>query len=535
MIPHFDITGCTLPALHFGRILHQEVMDNTCGVIRVEHVTAEDFDSYAQSFLSLGFTLASRHSFGAASFCAYTKNDLCVFLSYFPETEQLRIVSEESSTYLRYTNQSGAAVLASSEGASADVYQPLLTQIDLEDFGLSYLLRLSNGRFIVVDGGWDFEPEADKLMAEMQRQSPFEKPRIAAWIFTHPHDDHYPCFITFCKKYSQDVVIEAFLYSFPPLTDETIEKFPRIDQEYPHLALFDSWVQKIGAPVFRPHTGQIYQIGDTKIEILSSPDDICNYPADVNTLSLIFKMTIANQTILFSADGQLDEVKLAQRYGTYLKSDILQIAHHGFNGGSDTCYKLIDPAVCLIPSNERTFLRYMGYFNAYNRTLIYDLNVQDFLIGGQPKITLYNQNQACPNIILPLPYTPRPNGRQLMLERSHEIQKQMGAKSWFFGDMTWECCKFSILNPVYPTGTVYANLYFGERSEMIRHIKITVPGYTVKKVDFSVPGDIDGDALYFNRQSLKAKGIPTDKPFAVHFLSETPIVIWSKNEPVYVY
>ena len=43
------------------------------------------------------------------------------------------------------------------------VVTPEITQIALEDFGMSYVIRLSDGRFIVIDGGRDFEPESDKL------------------------------------------------------------------------------------------------------------------------------------------------------------------------------------------------------------------------------------------------------------------------------------------------------------------------------------------------------------------------------------
>lgn len=523
-----------IPAPDFGEILNRESMGENCHIIRMEQVSDDDFDHYAGSFPSQGFTKAAQYSLGPSHFYIFTKDALAVFLTYFPETQQLRIVCEEDTMYLRFLTPSGIADFSCDEGTPC---QPMLTQIDLEDFGLSYLIRLADGRFVVIDGGWDFECEADKLMTALRKQSPTQTPRIAAWIFTHPHEDHYPCFSTFCEKYSGDVKIEALLYSFPPMAGETLENFPRLnnERELERLRLFEDWISKIGAPVIRPHTGQVYKFGDVQLEILSSPDDLCRYPADVNALSLITRLTVCGQSILFCADGLLDEVLLSQRYGAYLKSDILQVTHHGFNGGSEECYRLVDPSVCLVPSNERTYLRYMAYFNSYNRALIYDMNVQDFLIGGQPQVHLYAQQTADPNIVLTLPYTPRPNGRQLIMDRAHELQKQMGANSWYFGDMTWDSCKFSILNPVYPTATICANLYFGERTKMIRRIKITVTGYSVKKIDFANPDDIDGDAFIHNTQSLTNKGIPTDETFSVHFLCDTPIVIWSDKEPVYVY
>ena len=69
---------------------------------------------------------------------------------------------------------------------------------------------------------------------------------------------------------------------------------------------------------------------------------------------------------------------MAERYGSYLKSDILQITHHGFNGGSMEAYALVNPDVCLAPVDEETFFCNMGYYHKSNQSLIYHLNVQDF-------------------------------------------------------------------------------------------------------------------------------------------------------------
>ena len=48
--------------------------------------------------------------------------------------------------------------------------------------------------------------------------------------------------------------------------------------------------------------------------------------------------------------------QIAYIYGDYLKSDVLQVTHHGLIGGEIGLYKYIDPEVCLWSTSEKRFL-----------------------------------------------------------------------------------------------------------------------------------------------------------------------------------
>ncbi len=529
-----------IPDFGFGRVIFEE-RNTDCQIIRLENVTLGDFKGYVQMLEASLYGKVAENLLGETIFCTYRRGETALYLGYSHQIEQMLLVGEYRSAYLKYVDEDGVARLNCKETVDREPVDSLLTQIDLEEFGFSCVIRLNDGSFLIIDGGWDFEQEADKLMEALVTQSRDDKPRIAAWIITHPHCDHYRCFITFYQKYGQDVKIESVLYHFPELTDESVLLYPGLGraQELEYSRRFEQVVAASGVDVIRPHTGQIYEVSNARLEVIASPDDVWKYPCDVNNLSIVIKMTIENQSILFCSDCQMETMKLARKYGSYLKSDILQITHHGFNGGSIACYKLIDPKVCLIPANENLFCRYMGYFSESNRFLLYDLNVQDVLIGGRQVIDMYEPKRQHTNwrknIVVELPYTPRLNGRQLMFDRIRELQAEQGAKSWVFADMTWEECKFSFLNPSFMKGTVYASLYFEERAELIRDIKITVPGYTVTKIDFENPEDIEADAFVRNTASLTKMGIPEGKRFTLHFLCETPMVIWGEKQPVYVH
>lgn len=504
----------SIPELNFGTLQYQEVEGPGCAVLSLGDVPPKAFAKYVSDMAEMGYICQERHCLGSGSFYAFVRGDSALFLNYYPEIRQMRFVGEQNSRYYRLQDRLGGWQLPS-----------LLTQIDLEDHGMSYLLRLSDGRFLILDGGRGWDPEADKLMRQLKSQSPDEKPVIAAWIFTHPHIDHYPCFLTFYEKYRDQVVIQAFLYNFPELTEEAIARNPKILEkgEKEYLERMEQYVTEHGALVVRPHTGQVYQFANVRMEVLASLDDTAFYPCGVNAFSLVLRMFIEGQSILFCADSQLEQAALAERYGTYLKSDILQVTHHGFDGGTTRCYSLVSPSVCLAPVEEELFYGYMSPYYEANKTLIYDLDVQEIRTGS-------NGDQ-----VLTLPYHAKPNGKYQLFEKAREWQKKLGARSWVFADLTWDTCKFSLLNATFFEGVVSADLYFENPADTIRSIKITVPACTVKRVDFADESCIDGDALYFNPSSLKKMGIPEGKTFTVHFLSDRPMVIWGKLEPVYTY
>jgi hypothetical protein len=88
-------------------------------------------------------------------------------------------------------------------------------------------------------------------------------------------------------------------------------------------------------------------------------------------------------------------------YGSTLKSDIMQIAHHGYSGGSTTLYQNVDPSWTLWPTNqtcfeERTTGGGIGNAQSQNRwarnnSICYvgdgDIEILKF-VGGTSKISV---------------------------------------------------------------------------------------------------------------------------------------------------
>ncbi|MBQ4630262.1 MAG: hypothetical protein IJB70_04675 [Clostridia bacterium] len=501
-----------IPEIKFGDIIYKSHEGQGVYVHNYEKVYGCEFESYIADLKDVGFEVVKAYKLASNSFYTLKNGNDLVFAAYYPGVREMRIVEEPNSNWLEFKDNGGMPKV-----------QSTVTQIDLEDFGLSYVIRLCDNRFIVFDGGWEFEPDADKLMKCLSEQTTEGKPVIAAWIMTHPHLDHYRCYFEFIRKYADDVTVECLMYNFPDAKESELEAIPALktDDEIEHLPRFYKAVEAQGTPVYRIHTGQVFDIANAHMEVLASPDDTMTQPLICfNKTSLVFKMTIDGQVILWTGDSNFVETKLARRWGSYLKADIFQIPHHGFNGGRIEEFDLIDPVTVFAPVEDVDCFRTIDYYYDFNYHLMYNMNVEEIYTGSIGSVTLK------------LPHKPCANAKKMLLDKIEYHRKALGLKTWLFEGVTTEDCTFTFINSTRGA-VVFANLIFEDGKKNVAKIKIDVPGGCVSHKNILNPNDADGDALFFNRASLKIKGVEPGSRFAVRFSSSEPIVIKWKNPADY--
>ena len=505
----------TFPA--FGETDFAEATENPRTQLTVIQGVSEDsYNAYRSLLLENGFSLYEERSTELHLYSAFRQENSAVFLNFYSSLKELYIVAEEDSGYFSYTD------------TSRDIsVQPQITQISLEDFGMSYVIRLSDGRFIVIDGGRHFEPDQDRIFRRLKSSSPYETPVIAAWIFTHPHPDHFYCFIGFAERYGDRVEIEKFLFNFPMAED--LEHYPGLDfqdgrftgntKPTRYLGLLWERIESIGAPVYTAHTGQKYRIGDADCEILASMDDAITKDTNINAASLVTRMELAGQVILWAGDSAFSIVKPVQKHGSHLKADILQIPHHGFGSGSSDAeiagYKLIRPHTCLLPVSDYNAFTVFSAFIPSTNYLMSTLPEVEEVIAGTPQRTIT------------LPYTPHAGAKEELKHKYLSGRDNCGARTWIFTELSTakeEDFLFTILNPTTSDVTVQIELFFEESFRKIRYIKTVVEEGTIRRVNI-VGDDVNSESVYFNWLSLKAQGIPENAPFAVRFMSDIPVVV----------
>ena len=84
-----------------------------------------------------------------------------------------------------------------------------------------------------------------------------------------------------------------------------------------------------------------------KLKVLSPGKELTN---DINDNSIVMKLEYLSFYCLFTGDiSKSIEQKLIKEYGSYLKSEVLKVAHHGSGTSSDESFvKMVNPKISLI-------------------------------------------------------------------------------------------------------------------------------------------------------------------------------------------
>ena len=263
--------------------------------------------------------------------------------------------------------------------------------------GMSYVLQCDDGSFVVIDGGMDYD--AEPLYSYLQTVTGQAVPRITAWILTHNHADHTYAFIHIAQNHSQEIVVESVIYDFPG------EDFFQIIQPVtiPELKMVEAAIDTFGARRVVPASGTVFTFGSLKLHVLFTWRDLPplgTQPQNptTNDTSLVFRLEEAGQTILFLADVQeAGNRVMMERYGKALKSDVVQVAHHGERSTIEEFYRLTDPKILLWPA-KRQWAQALAICKM-NRYLLTQSNVEQIFLAGDGTLALP----------LPLTVTDNPN------------------------------------------------------------------------------------------------------------------------------
>ncbi len=216
---------------------------------------------------------------------------------------------------------------------------------ETSEFMMSFVIATEKNNCIVIDGGRPMDMPSLKEVINGRH--------ISAWILTHPHSDHISGFIDEMEKNSGSAFdIEAVYYNFPSYNklidnhdvpdyayfrselEETLPSFINIEDRFSDIA-------------HHPVRGDTIDIDEIHIEFLFSVRDGL-YANLMNDSSLVFKITTKDTSVLFMGDLGPDAGDILFREsGDKLKSDIVQMAHHGHMNVSMEVYAAIKPDVCL--------------------------------------------------------------------------------------------------------------------------------------------------------------------------------------------
>lgn len=298
----------------------------------------EDYLAACKYYEEEGYTLWSSNVVGNALSSVYVNGDAYANVMYNGNKRELYLGESES----------GASAFPEG-GEDIDYFdEPTITQHYSDDInGMCYFIKLSDGSFIVVDGGYEADlDDAFKTLAKLNGSE--YGIHIRAWIITHSHGDHYEMFDCFSKKYASRVTLDTVMFS-------PLDKVNAYQQDVYLNGLVYTAADRFGAETCHVFTGMSFIYGDITLEFLASPEHIykTSDPRDFNETSVVFRIRNDEGSMIFLADcGEYVCDWIVDTYGEALKSDMVQLAHHGCETATIAVYEMIAAETLFCPSSE---------------------------------------------------------------------------------------------------------------------------------------------------------------------------------------
>ena len=321
-------------------------------MIHISDATADDFNDYCNKVAEKGFSLIFKRSVANNLFATFTNESEYIYVYFTDYNKQMRIMTGPAQSLL----------LGDYSVCTRKEVTPYIASVPQPEMGEGYIVRLPDGRFIIQDGGYEGDDRVYNTLRELVGD---EEIIIAAWFISHPHADHYPAFTDFIKNHSSDsdVTVERVIHNYGHIDMLTtsakyVDPIPVADV----LAFYET-LEKYAPdiPVFKAHTGQLISFGSATVEILYTVEDIIPEPiTNPNDSSMVIRIKIGEDSLILLNDTCYASGPIIHDlWGAYLKTDIVQIAHHGMWPSVESIYHDIAGEVVLVPNLCKYFKEYI--------------------------------------------------------------------------------------------------------------------------------------------------------------------------------
>ena len=354
MKKEYRITEGTLPAYVGGK---QSVMDAADGIdlLLVQETNKSEYEGFCNALKADGYSVYVTRILNGNIYTTFTKGGDFVHTHFAPSNNTVKVTMGDVSDL---PTRKEDAVIKS-------VCQPKLTFVAQRadkpehephtDIGLSVIFTLSDGRLVVLDGGMPNEKNHLGLLEAMRNASP-DKDNIviAGWYLSHAHIDHHGAAWQFILQHLDKVKIEAFVLNYAAdchYENLTEDSWKKADD----AQLFRGALEKISpdTKVIKAHSGQVYYYGEEAVEIVYSVEDYYPEPLNYNnSSSLVLRLHAKGNSVMLLADTtHTSGARMMELHRDSLKSDMVQIAHHGMWASYSQLYRYINAPVLLWPSN----------------------------------------------------------------------------------------------------------------------------------------------------------------------------------------
>ncbi len=349
------------------------------------NTNATEYLSYCKGLLAKGYTRLYSKVIDAQSdknrYLRYLSpnGDYIIYAYYTAASQQVRLIVDTHPDTLRRFSYTGSGTretrvymyaLSNPDDCYAAGTDPNTTQ-RRNEAGSMYIIQMPDNSLFIVDGG-GLEQMGDRDAQKLYRfcreitdVPEGERMIINTWFISHGHADHYAGFPRFISLYNDSFLVKNIMYNFEVLNSS--RSYTRIVSKlYPE------------AKFYKPHTGDSFTIAGVQFDVLYTTEDrykpnssnklllndssCTDYPNENNT-STVLRVTFDGKKLLLTGDLQKAEAILLGMYpAADLKSDLLQIPHHGADYHVNLV-KTVAPKISFINQVETARARLNVYSN----------------------------------------------------------------------------------------------------------------------------------------------------------------------------
>ena len=179
-----------------------------------DNADSERYSFVCSSYINSGYSVYCSNTIGGLSSTTYTKNDEVHTVTYNSELGELYITKADN----------GAGALPANGETYVVRNETTVTQNGSANInGMCYIVKLADGSFIVIDGGYaaaynagdeKYSDDAINVYNKLvELNGGADGMHIRAWLITHSHGDHYRTFRYFANYYAQNVELDTLLCS----------------------------------------------------------------------------------------------------------------------------------------------------------------------------------------------------------------------------------------------------------------------------------------------------------------------------------
>jgi beta-lactamase superfamily II metal-dependent hydrolase len=316
----------------------------------IHNTNADEYKAYLEKLSNSDFKYYTDNAIGKNLFATYHNDDYILTAMFFDNIDEVRITMEHTGNYDLPTLEEENIYTVTNE-------QSTITQIGLEESagiqnGMSYIVKLADGSFIVFDGGTVNARDQFVEVISSLADDP-ENITIAAWIITHAHGDHMGLIldVLYNQKYAHLFNVEQIIWS--KISERQLEHLNAGNMDY-----IDKMLSKLeGTKIVTAHPGQVFYIRNAVYTVYATVEMVEPFTlSNLNDACVVGRLEIDGRSFFFPGDSHPVETDvLTAVYNYDMKSDAVQVIHHGYQGGNAAFYSMVDPLTVFWPLGMKNY------------------------------------------------------------------------------------------------------------------------------------------------------------------------------------